>query len=511
MKKLIPLILIISLLFTSCQLRSDEIIPLETETVTEAQTEYYSYTFSQTESETTTQEELTVMNIITGVASTVVSTLASTKPAKTTEKSTQSNRTTVKQTEKTTVKATSKPTAISTTVSITKPTTTKPVTTKATTKAQTTSASAVSNELRGIWISCYDHISAAGKTKDEYKSATDKMFRNIKDLGLNTAFVHLRAFSDAFYQSDIYPYSSYIAGKEGANLPFDPFAVMLESAKAYGISVHGWINPFRVSTKKDPSILSEKNPAKAILNSGNADGEICILSNGIYYNPSCPSNHERIIDGVREIISKYNIDGIHIDDYFYPSTDSSIDKKQYSLYKSEGGTLSLDDWRRNSVNAFVSALYSAVKTADSSLIFSISPAAQLDKNYDEYYADCELWLSRTGYADLIIPQIYFGFEHDTQDFATLLKKWSSLSRASGVKLACGLAAYKCATKDSYAGSGSAEWQNKTDILARQLRAVRNNKNYGGFVVFSYQDLTRTACKTEIQNLKKAIGETQGNS
>lgn len=504
MKKLIPLILIISLFLTSCQLSSNEIIVSETETYSEAatedHTEYYSYAFPQTETVPVTQEDITVMNIITGIASTVAATLTSTKPVKITTKTTQANKTTVKQTEKATVK----PTAATTKTTAKPVTTAKTSTTKATTKVQTTTAPAVSNELRGIWISCYDHISAAGKTREEYKSATDKMFKNIKDCGLNTAFVHLRAFSDAFYQSDIYPYSSYIAGTEGASLPFDPFAVMLESAFSYGISVHGWINPFRVSTKKDAALLSSKNPAKAIIDSGNADGEICILSNGIYYNPSCPSNHERIIDGVREIISKYDIDGIHIDDYFYPSTSSEVDEKQYSQYKADGGTLSLSDWRRNSVNAFVSSLYSAIKAVDSSLIFSISPAAQLDKNFNEYYADCELWLSRTGYADLIIPQLYFGFEHETLDFNSLLKKWSSLSRASGVKLACGIAAYKCAAKDNYAGSGSAEWQNNTDILARQLKAIRNNKSYSGFVVFSYQDLSRTACKTEISNLKNTI-------
>ncbi len=506
MKKLIPLILIISLLLTSCQLSGKEIVISEAETYSEATTEgyneYYSYTFLQDETVSVTQEGITVMNIITGVASTVATTLASTKSIKNTAKATQANKTTVKQTEK----ATAKPTAV-TTKAATKPVTsatTKAATTKATTKVQTTSAPAVNNELRGIWISCYDHVSAAGKTREEYKAATDMMFKNIKDCGLNTAFVHLRAFSDAFYQSDIYPYSSYIAGTEGASLPFDPFAVMLESASAYGISVHGWINPFRVSTKKDAALLSSKNPAKVIIDSGNADGEICILSNGIYYNPSCQSNHKRIIDGVREIISKYDIDGIHIDDYFYPSTSSAVDEKQYSQYKSDGGTLSLSDWRRSSVNAFVSSLYSAIKAVDSSLIFSISPAAQLDKNFNEYYADCELWLSRTGYADLIIPQLYFGFEHETLDFNSLLKKWSSLSRASGVKLACGIAAYKCALKDNYAGSGSAEWQNNTDILARQLKAIRNNKNYSGFVVFSYQDLTRSACKTEINNLKNTI-------
>ncbi len=507
MKKLIPLILIICLLFTSCQLSKDKIIISESETyseiLTEGYTEYYSYTLAQTETLTETQEAQTVMNIITSVASTVKSTLAASKHDKTTRAATV-NKITVKPTTKSITKPTTRP--------VTVPETRPVTTTSAHTKAPTKPAPSVQNELRGIWISCFDHISAAGKTRAEYKAATDKMFSNIRDCGLNTAFVHLRAFSDAFYQSDIYPYSVYIAGKEGATLPFDPFAVMLESASQYGISVHGWINPFRVSTKKDPSLLSGKNPAKAILDSGNAEGEICILSNGIYYNPSCPSNHERIIDGVREIISKYDIDGIHIDDYFYPSTAAEVDKKQYAQYKAAGGTLSLSDWRRNCVNAFVSSLYSAIKSFDSSLVFSISPAAQLDKNLNELYADCELWLSKAGYADLIIPQIYFGFEHETQDFRFLLEKWSSISRASGVRLACGIAAYKCATNDKYAGSGASEWQNNTDILARQLKAIRNNKNYCGFVVFSYQDLTRNACKTEIRNLKKAVTETaQGNS
>lgn len=489
-------------MMTSCQLSSDKIVPLESVTQTDAQTEahdeYYSYTFPQDETNPDTSEQQTVINTLTAIVSTVRSTVASSKTA--------TKKATVKHTENTTAKTT-KASSVATTAKATTRPVTVPATKPVTAVSSTVPAPAVQNELRGIWISCFDHISAAGKTREEYKTAVSKMFSNIKDCGIDTAFIHLRAYSDAFYKSDIYPYSVYIAGTEGASLPFDPFEVMLESAAQYGISVHGWINPFRVSTKNNPSLLSDKNPAKAIINSGNSDGEICILSNGIYYNPSCPSNHERIIDGVREIISKYDIDGIHIDDYFYPSTDTAVDAKQYSQYKSEGGTLSLSDWRRNCVNAFVSSLYSAVKAADSSLTFSISPAAQFERNYNELYVDCELWLSRAGYADLIIPQIYFGFEHDTQDFESLLKKWGDLSRASGVRLACGIAAYKCATKDTYAGSGSAEWQNNTDILARQLRSIRKNRDYCGFVVFSYQDLIRTACKTEIRNLKEAVNET----
>lgn len=362
-----------------------------------------------------------------------------------------------------------------------------------------------SEEMRGVWISCYDHISANGKTESEYGAETDKMFETIKSCGLNTAFVHLRAFSDAFYESDIFPYSAYIAGSQGASLPFDPFEIMLRSAEKYGISVHGWINPFRISTKTDASALCENNPAKKILDSGNAQGEICILNSGIYYNPTCESNHRLIIDGIKEILDKYDIDGIHIDDYFYPSADEAIDKKQYSEYLLQGGLLPLSEWRKTNVNAFVAALYSAVKSINENLTVSISPAAKIENNENELYADCLLWLSAEGYADLIIPQIYYGFNHEILPFEATLEKWGLFKRNPSVNLACGIAAYKCDESHSYLNEAEkSDWQSSDNILARQISSIRKNINYSGFVVFSYGDLTSEACKDEINNLKENI-------
>lgn len=358
----------------------------------------------------------------------------------------------------------------------------------------------VTNEIRGIWISCYDHISAQGKTESEYKAETDEMFEKIKTFGFNTAFVHLRAFSDAFYESDIYPYSAYIAGTQGAQLSFDPFAVILESAKEKGISIHGWVNPFRISSDKNADKISEKNPAKKLIESGG--DEVCILENGIYYNPSCTENHGRITEGIREIIRKYDIDGIHIDDYFYPSVSDRVDSVQYSQYTSQGGRLSLEEWRKENINTFVSALYKAVKAENSDLIFSISPSGRLEENKEKHFADCEMWLSEEGYADLIIPQIYFGFEHETADFTSLLVQWGALRRNKNTDLACGIGAYKCGTYDEYALSGNKEWQEHTDILARQLACIRANTEYSGFVMFSYSDLTRADCAEEMQNLKR---------
>ena len=360
-------------------------------------------------------------------------------------------------------------------------------------------------EIRGVWISCYDHISAYGKTENDYLAETDRMFKTIKNCGLNTAFVHLRAFSDAFYKSDIFPYSSYIAGSQGNSLPFDPFEVMLASAEKYGISVHGWINPFRISSKTDIASLSEKNPAGRIFETGNKNGEICILDSGIYYNPACISNQKLILDGVKEIIEKYDIDGIHIDDYFYPSTDKGIDKIQYEKYQSDGGKLTLSEWRKSNINAFVAALYSAVKSVSEDITVSISPSANIGTNENELYADCRLWLSSEGYADLIIPQIYFGFHHDTLPFTETLSEWGSLKSNPSVKLACGLAAYKCNGNYSYLNENEkSDWQSKKNNLALQVGQIRENKNYCGFVVFSYGDLTDENCTEEINNLRNFI-------
>ena len=492
MKKIIPFITIICLLLTSCQLKTPVTETYPVETSSEYTAEHFGTTeYSEILTETETQSYC------------VSYWLSTSRPLPQTTKPSTSKQS--KATTKQYIPSTNRPLPQSTQAV---PSTAKPVqSTAAQTTAQTTRPQqSVQQEFRAIWISCYDHISAKGKTKAQYAAETDKMFANVKSYGFNTAFVHLRAFSDAFYKSDIYPYSAHIAGTEGADLPFDPFEVMLSSAAKYGISVHGWINPFRVSTKKDTSLLSSKNPAKALLG---VEGRICVLDNGIYYNPSSTENHALIIDGVREILDKYSIDGIHIDDYFYPSTDKKVDSLQYGAYTSQGGTMSLSQWRTANVNAFVSALYSAVKAKNSNLIFSISPSGKLEDNKTIHYADCERWLSQKGYADMIIPQIYYGFQHETLDFEKVLKQWASLPRDPSVKLVCGIASYKCGTEDKYAGKGKTEWKTNSDILARQTVSIRNNSAYCGLAMFSYSDLTKQTCAKEMQNYKQTINT--GNS
>lgn len=353
-------------------------------------------------------------------------------------------------------------------------------------------------EIRGVWISCYDWESAAGKTAEEYSAAADKMFENIRNAGLNTAFVHLRAFSDAFYKSDIFPYSKYIAATEGASLPFDPFEIMLASAGKYGISVHGWINPYRVSTKPDISSLSKTNPARILYESGS--DAVKIISSGIYYNPASAEALRIIISGIREIAEKYDIDGIHIDDYFYPADFGEADSEQYEEYISAGGRLEKADWRRAWVDSFISGMYNAVKSVDDNLAVSISPAARAEVCYEDMFADCRKWLSTPGYADIIIPQLYFGFEETEYGFSELLEQWNGYERCESVRLLCGLAAYKCGKDESE------EWSEK-EILTGQTELIRE-EGWDGFVLFSYADLLRSSETPGIGYLIKNLKGTE---
>lgn len=135
---------------------------------------------------------------------------------------------------------------------------------------------------------------------------------------------------------------------------------------------------------------------------------------GIYYNPGSEEARQLIVDGVKEIVANYNVDGIHFDDYFYPTTDASFDSGTYAAYQNSGGTLSLADWRRENVNILVRQTYAAIKSINPSVKFGISPQGNMSNNYNVQYSDVAKWISTSGYVDYICPQVYFGFQNQHQ-------------------------------------------------------------------------------------------------
>ncbi len=339
------------------------------------------------------------------------------------------------------------------------------------------------NKLYCVWLT-YSEIGSLvkGKSEEEYRESLEEVFDNLNANKINTVFYQCRAFCDSFYESEIFPVSKYISAGNDA-LPFDPFEVFLEISKKRNVAVHCWVNPYRVSYDNAFEKLPENSPVRELYKENK--NSLIICGRGIYLNPAEADARKLVLDGIRELLNKYKVDGIHFDDYFYPETEDFKDEKMYKEYKSDGGNLSLGEWRRENVSALVSAVYSLVKSFDDELLFSVSPSADIEKCKNVFYADVEKWCSEEGFIDYIIPQIYFGFKNEKMPFSDVVKDWEKLTAESDVKLICGLAAYKCGKLDENAGSGKNEWTENVNILSTQYEQIEENQAWQGFSLFSY--------------------------
>lgn len=352
-------------------------------------------------------------------------------------------------------------------------------------------------EMRAVWITYYEISMKAQKGGDQesFSKKVDEMFSRVQKAGFNTVIVQVRPYSDAFYPSEIFPWSTYLTGTQGQDPGYDPLAILVERAHAHQLSIHAWFNPYRVSYNTDFSLLSKDNPARKWKEDADKSNDqwIFVLDNGIYYNPAVPEVQRMIIDGVREIVENYEVDGVHMDDYFYPSTDEKIDQAQYDAYVKSGGQYSPAAWRRENVNTFVSGLYAAVKAIRPEVLVGISPAGDIEKNREQLYADAARWGEEEGYVDYLMPQLYYGFENSASPFEETARQWAELIRCDSVKLYAGLAIYKSGKEDPYAGPESEgkqgpryEWINHSDIISRQVNWARKTEPYTGFALYSYQ-------------------------
>lgn len=338
--------------------------------------------------------------------------------------------------------------------------------------------------VSGVWLS-FNEINSMLESEAGFKAEFDNVIENCKALKIGEIYVHIRAFCDSLFQSDYFPLIN-----NAKKIDFDPFLYIINACKTAGIKVHAWINPYRVltssSSKED---LDPESPAYKWLTDEDIknDKNVCLFD-GIYLNPAEPEVRELVINGIREVLSKYEVDGIHFDDYFYPTTEPEFDLASYEKYSSETeNPLSLSDWRRANVNALISGCYTAVKFYGKDITFSVSPMASIEKNYNELYADVKTWVE-CGCLDAVIPQLYFGFDYPDEQyrFDNLLDDWIELSKANAeIELKIGLAPYKIGT-DSEADKE--EWNASVDIIARQAEICYKNGSVSGYVLFSYSSL-----------------------
>lgn len=356
--------------------------------------------------------------------------------------------------------------------------------------------------VKAVWITYYELQSFTEKcnTADEFKEEITEAFDELHDKGFNTVTVQVRPCADAFYNSSYFPVSQYCFGKEGSELKYDPLSIMCEAADNTKMRIEAWVNPYRVSQQNDIKKLSENNIAKKWYEEKN--GNVYIADKAIYFNPASKDVKELIVNGVSEIVKNYNVDAIHFDDYFYPTTDKDIDKNEYEEYKDNGGELGLSAWRRENVSEMIKSVYSAVKKANKNVLFGISPAAGMKNDYETLYADVYKWTTEEGYCDYICPQVYFGFLNDSLPFMKTVKDWRD--QVTSCSLYIGLPLYKCGKADEYAGRGENEFKENSDMIGRQINFITQIDAVSGYYIFSYSYLKDEKLQNEVSNIYSAM-------
>ena len=332
-------------------------------------------------------------------------------------------------------------------------------------------------DMRAVWVSTvynmdYPSVGSRNnpeKQKEEYIQLLDRL----QELGMNTVFVQVRPKADALYKSSINPWSDVLTGTEGKDPGYDPMAFMIEETHKRGMEFHAWLNPYRVTTSgTNINALAQNHPARLNPN------WVISYDNRLYYNPALPEVQQHIADTVAEIVTKYDVDGIHFDDYFYPSN--------YPLPAGEGKDGAVANSRRQDINQMVQKVYQTIKKIDSSVDFGISPIGiwknqssdpqgSLTSGGEGYYsvfADAKAWIENE-WIDYIIPQIYWEIGHAKADYATLVEWWANAVRGTNVKLYIGQGIYK----DEIAST-----------ITKNLSVNRKYFNVKGNAYFSLRDL-----------------------
>ena len=340
----------------------------------------------------------------------------------------------------------------------------------------------------GVWIN-YNEINNLinnCETQLELDYKIISMLNEFSKYNINTIFLHSRAFDDSFYNSKIYQPSDYCINNN--ELKFDILQSFIDCGSDFNIEIHAWVNLYRIRKDNNTNLINRNTLAGEWYAENTNDQRLIITNDSIFYNPAYIEVQKYVLCGIKEILDNYNVDGIHIDDYFYPTTNENVDSEIYNDYIENGGKLSLADFRRQNVNSLIMSIYSLVKSYSQDLCFSISPSADINSNYNTHYADVKLWTSQKGYTDYIIPQIYFGFEHETMPFESVLDEWIKL-KTDNTKIAIGLSIYKAGELDTYAKSGSNEWVENSDILKRQISLIESIDLLDGYSYYSSSYLT----------------------
>lgn len=353
-------------------------------------------------------------------------------------------------------------------------------------------------ELRGVWIASVFNIDYPRTPSVDDQSLAREWFdmlTKLKAIGINALFVQVRPTSDAFYRSKIEPWSMYLTGQSGvapAN-NFDPLSYMVQSAHEMGFEFHAWLNPYRVSM--DNPNKSKFSPSHVI----NKHPEWCIFYNKRYIlNPGLPEVQSHLNDVIGELVTNYDIDGIHFDDYFYPYKEGNESFNDYETYSKLGipqGFTNQDDWRRHNVDILMWQLSKTIKDLKPRVQFGISPfgvwrnaskdplgsKTQAGQTcYDDLYSDVRKWLQE-GWIDYVVPQAYWQMGFSIADYSNIVSWWADNSFGKPVYVGHG--AYRV----GQTLSKEPAWKDPNEI-PRQIKFARSIPNVKGSVFFSAKTL-----------------------
>lgn len=336
---------------------------------------------------------------------------------------------------------------------------------------------------RAVWVSYLEWQQMDFSTEAAFQAQTEQMLDKVAALGATVVLAQVRPFADALYPSAYFPLSHLCTGQQGQALGFDPLEIWVTAAHARGLQLEAWVNPYRVRQGQTPALCAQ---SPAVLH----PDWVKTTDTGCYFDPANPAVRQYIADALGELCQNYAVDGVHFDDYFYPTTDPAFDADDYAAAQTP---LTLAQWRTENVNALMQLCRQTVHGFGRR--FGVAPAGDPAQCAATQYSDAALWLRQPGYADYVMPQLYWGLQYtkngDTShSLARLAAQWAALPRSGEVALYAGLGAYRIGAGDGSDTPG--EWQTGY-ALADQWRALQGAGILGGGLyrydsLFNGQDL-----------------------
>lgn len=336
-------------------------------------------------------------------------------------------------------------------------------------------------QTRAVWIAT---VYGLDWPNGSYSATTQKrLYTSYLDLlvkyNINMVFFQVRPMADAFYDSPYEPWSQYITGVAGRKPGYDVLKFMIDEAHKRCISFHAWINPYRIAKRNSASdafpTLSSKIPK-----------ELTKDYNTIrVYNPALPETRARLDSIVKDLIVKYDVDGVHMDDYFYPSLtsgESMNDDAEFKKYK--GSYTDINNWRRNNVTLMVRSLQQTIRETRKEVVFSISPQGNIENDYNGQYADVNRWMTN-GWLDVMIPQIYYKTGTGYYDFNNRVNQWAT--NAKRCALLVGYPIYR------YDPNSATEGFKTNAMLSEQFALADAKSKISGDVLYRMRDMVTNRC------------------